>query len=99
MDWQAQLTVVVTTAYAMALGGVIGLERELKKGLAYLETCRVCATRESVNGCVHCRQDHGMEGEPALVAGITVGNEMVRPRGPREGLIRVEDVGRRGERE
>jgi MerR family transcriptional regulator, copper efflux regulator len=75
------------------------LERELKKGLAYLETCRVCATRESVNGCVHCRQDHGMEGEPALVAGITVGNEMVRPRGPREGLIRVEDVGRRGERE
>jgi DNA-binding transcriptional MerR regulator len=46
------------------------IERELLEGLAYLETCRVCATRESVEGCVHCRQDHGMSHEPALVAGI-----------------------------
>lgn len=30
MEWQAQLTVVATTAYAMVLGGVIGFERELK---------------------------------------------------------------------
>src|SRR5262252_3210732 len=35
------------------------LERELQQGLAYLETCRVCATPGvSVNGCVHCQQDH-----------------------------------------
>jgi DNA-binding transcriptional MerR regulator len=47
------------------------LEQELIEGLAYLETCRVCATRESVDGCVHCRQgDHGTNREPALVAGI-----------------------------
>ena len=73
------------------------LERELVKGLAYLETCRVCATRESVNGCVHCRQDHGMTGEPALVAGIMVAPES-RARTTREGLIRVEDLERRNER-
>lgn len=30
MDLEAQLTVVATTGYAMALGGVIGFEREMK---------------------------------------------------------------------
>lgn len=29
-NWPAQLSVILTTAYAMALGGVIGWERELK---------------------------------------------------------------------
>ena len=49
------------------------LERELRQGLAYLETCKVCSTHESVRGCVTCSQDHGMEQEPALLAGITRG--------------------------
>src|SRR5881296_974823 len=41
------------------------LERELERGLAYLETCRECATPSTaVNGCVHCAQDHGMKEEP-----------------------------------
>jgi len=47
------------------------LELELRQGLAYLETCKVCPTHESVKGCVSCSQDHGMEHEPALLAGIT----------------------------
>jgi MerR family copper efflux transcriptional regulator len=46
------------------------LERELTEGLRYLETCRECATPETVKGCVRCTQDHGMKDEPALVAGI-----------------------------
>ena len=68
------------------------LERELVEGLNYLETCRVCATRESVSGCVHCRQDHGMTAEPALVAGIT------RARGgkSRSPIVRVDEIARRG---
>ena len=49
------------------------LERELEQGLAYLETCKACSTHESVKGCVTCSQDHGMEHEPALLAGITGG--------------------------
>ncbi|MGH7741490.1 MAG: MerR family transcriptional regulator, partial [Candidatus Eiseniibacteriota bacterium] len=46
------------------------LEQELMQGLRYLETCRVCAAPAAVKGCVSCKQDHGMEAEPALVAGI-----------------------------
>src|SRR5512140_442066 len=46
------------------------LESELTEGLAYLETCRQCSSPEDVQGCVNCAQDHGMNGEPALVAGI-----------------------------
>lgn len=38
MDWQAQLVVVATTAYAMTLGGVIGFERELKNRPAGFRT-------------------------------------------------------------
>jgi putative Mg2+ transporter-C (MgtC) family protein len=38
MDWEAQLTVVATTAYAMALGGIIGFERELKQRPAGFRT-------------------------------------------------------------
>jgi DNA-binding transcriptional MerR regulator len=69
------------------------LEGELRQGLAYLETCRVCATREATRGCVHCQQDHGMSDEPALVAGI-----MATPgRGGHRatavpGLVRVETI-------
>lgn len=47
------------------------LERELTEGLAYLETCKICPTQESVDVCVGCSQDHGMAREPALLAGIT----------------------------
>jgi len=66
------------------------LERELLEGLAYLETCRECATPAAVGGCVHCTQDHGMREEPALVAGITAAPRPgVAPRPP---LVRVEDV-------
>jgi MerR family copper efflux transcriptional regulator len=73
------------------------LESELVKGLDYLETCRVCATRESVEGCVHCHQDHGMN-EPALVAGImTHSNQapVVRSRSGRADFVRVEEIGRK----
>src|SRR5439155_24640256 len=64
------------------------LERELTQGLAYLETCRVCATPEaSVRACVDCGQDHGMAHEPALVAGITSEAERMRRAG--RGFVRV----------
>ena len=72
------------------------LERELTEGLAYLETCRACATPDvNVKGCVQCGQDHGMEREPALVAGITSASERVRRAG-RGGLVRVERTGSTG---
>lgn len=38
MDWKAELTVVATTAYAMALGGIIGFEREMKNRPAGFRT-------------------------------------------------------------
>src|SRR5688572_33491787 len=37
-DWQAQLVVVGTCAYAMLLGGAIGVERELKNRPAGFRT-------------------------------------------------------------
>ena len=52
------------------------LEHELVEGLAYLETCRVCGEPGDVECCVNCTQDHGLEREPALVAGF---------KGPRDG--------------
>ena len=67
------------------------LEQELSQGLAYLETCRVCATPTAVNGCVHCTQDHGMAMEPALVAGVTSARESSR-KIARNGFVRVEDI-------
>jgi len=68
------------------------LEQELAEGLAYLETCRECATPEApVNGCAHCTQDHGMKEEPALVAGIVTRPERTRRSG-RAGIVRVEDI-------
>jgi len=69
------------------------LERELERGLAYLETCRACATPSTaVKGCVHCTQDHGMKEEPALVAGIVSSPEPVRRSG-RISFIRAEEIG------
>jgi DNA-binding transcriptional MerR regulator len=56
------------------------LEQELVKGLAYLETCRVCGEPGTVERCVGCTQDHGLEAEPALVAGF---------KGARDGARRV----------
>ena len=38
MDWHPQLSVVVTTGYAMVLGGVIGFEREMKNRPAGFRT-------------------------------------------------------------
>src|SRR5436309_4360047 len=69
------------------------LERELVQGLAYLETCRVCGTREPVSGCITCQQDHGMEMEPVLVAGLMSGPERA-PRRARTGFVPIEDLHR-----
>ncbi|TMQ72298.1 MAG: MerR family transcriptional regulator [Candidatus Eisenbacteria bacterium] len=64
------------------------LERELTQGLAYLETCRECATpAASVKACVDCGQDHGMTHEPTLVAGIT--SDVDRTRHGARGYVRV----------
>jgi hypothetical protein len=72
------------------------LERELTQGLAYLETCRACATPQApVGGCVHCDQDHGMADEPALVAGILSEPERARRRMARGEFVPVEELGRR----
>ncbi|MBI1795874.1 MAG: MerR family transcriptional regulator [Candidatus Eisenbacteria bacterium] len=68
------------------------LEGELEQGLAYLETCRACATPEApVKACARCGQDHGMAGEPALVAGITATPERGR-RGARGPFVRLEEL-------
>lgn len=65
------------------------LEQELSAGLAYLQTCRVCATPSAVSACVNCSQDHGMSGEPALVAGITSAPGLARTALP--GLLNIEE--------
>lgn len=69
------------------------LELELVEGLRYLETCQVCATPSAVKGCASCKQDHGMEAEPALVAGIITPPGTAR-RSTRAGFVPVSDVGR-----
>lgn len=56
------------------------LEKELIDGLAYLETCRVCGEPGNVDCCVECAQDHGVDHEPALLAGF---------KGTRDGARRV----------
>lgn len=80
------------------------LERELLEGLAYLETCKVCPTHESVDGCVHCSHDHGMQDEPALLKGfMSAPDSGTRTRrttirgGPgRAGLVTLEALERGG---
>ena len=71
------------------------LERELLDGLAYLRACGVCETHESTMGCVRCEHDHGMSGEPALLAGITSGTDgRRRPGGRRGDFVPLREVGR-----
>lgn len=69
-------------------------ETELLAGLAYLETCKVCATHEPTTGCVHCTQDHGMKTEPSLVAGITSAPHGARPRRAPAAFVRADEIGR-----
>jgi DNA-binding transcriptional MerR regulator len=69
------------------------LERELEEGLAYLETCRECASPDDVHRCVHCEQDHGMQHEPALLAGITTAPGARRAARPN--LVRLEHISNR----
>ena len=67
------------------------LERELDQGLAYLQTCRECATPDvPVKACANCGQDHGMAHEPPLVAGITSTAERAR-RGSPGGFVRLSE--------
>jgi DNA-binding transcriptional MerR regulator len=69
------------------------LEGELTDGLAYLETCRACPTPISTaRGCVRCQQDHGMEQEPALLAGFKTAAPGRAPRRSRPGLVGVEEI-------
>ncbi len=65
------------------------LEQELLEGLAYLETCRECASPSDVRTCVRCTQDHGMKGDPALVAGLKSSPDAAHPR---SGIVRVEEI-------
>ena len=66
------------------------LEQELVAGLDYLETCRVCGEPGDVECCVNCTQDHGVDREPALVAGFKGTRDGAR-RIPRPALVHVEE--------
>jgi DNA-binding transcriptional MerR regulator len=66
------------------------LEQELVAGLEYLETCRVCGEPGAVECCVHCTQDHGVGGEPALLAGFKGARDGAR-RTPRSMLVNVQE--------
>jgi DNA-binding transcriptional MerR regulator len=69
------------------------LERELAAGLTYLEACRVCeAPAPTAKGCVRCQQDHGMEQEPALVAGLMNTSPGRGPRRTRPAFVSVEEI-------
>lgn len=74
-----------------AIGRHRKLEQELMEGLAYLETCRECATPSAVTACCGCEQDHGMPEKPALVAGFTSAPGTAR-RNARPGFVRVEEI-------
>jgi len=70
------------------------LERELADGLAYLEACRACECDASAGVvCVGCRRDHGMEQEPALVAGLMNTSPRPAARRARGGLVRLDEIG------
>ena len=66
------------------------LEQELVDGLAYLDACRVCGEPGAVDCCVTCTHDHGVEREPALVAGFKGTRDGAR-RVVRPALVNVED--------
>ena len=70
------------------------LERELVAGLAYLEACRVCGEPGNVGCCVACTHDHGVDREPALVAGFKGARDGAR-RVVRPALVNVEEHSRR----
>lgn len=67
------------------------LEKELLEGIAYLETCCGCGSPAAVEGCVNCTQDHGMQEEPALVAGIMSAPDAAKKR-RRPAFVKVEDI-------
>lgn len=66
------------------------LEQELLESLAYLDTCRECATPSAVTACCDCEQDHGMAEPPALVAGVTSAPGAARRTRP--GFVRIRDI-------
>jgi MerR family copper efflux transcriptional regulator len=66
------------------------LETELVAGLEYLETCRMCGETGTVDRCVECVHDHGVEQEPALVAGFKGAKDGAR-RVARPALVNVEE--------
>jgi len=67
------------------------LEHELLAGLEYLETCRMCGEPgSSTECCVGCTQDHGVEREPALLAGFRGAKDGGR-RALRPVLVNVEE--------
>jgi MerR family transcriptional regulator, copper efflux regulator len=69
------------------------LELELAAGLSYLEACRVCAAPASTaKGCVGCQQDHGMEQEPALVAGLKSASPGRSPRRSHPVFVSVAEI-------
>jgi DNA-binding transcriptional MerR regulator len=67
------------------------LEKELLEGIAYLKTCCECGSPAAVDGCVNCTQDHGMQEEPALVAGITSAPDAAKKR-RRPAFVKVEEI-------
>jgi DNA-binding transcriptional MerR regulator len=66
------------------------LEQELLAGLEYLETCRMCGETGTVDRCVKCTHDHGVEHDPALVAGFKGARDGAR-RVARPALVHVEE--------
>jgi MerR family copper efflux transcriptional regulator len=76
-----------------AIGRSQHLESELAAGLSYLEACLVCAAPASTaKGCVGCRQDHGMEEAPALVAGLKNASPGRGPRRPHPVFVGVAEI-------
>jgi len=67
------------------------LERELSEGLSYLETCRWCSQPSEFGICSSCPQDHSMDREPALVAGLTQAPGPARAR-VRPGFVRLDEI-------
>ena len=71
------------------------LERELQESLRYLDTCTQCSPAFTTDTCPHCPQDHGMEREPALVAGLFSQPEhATRRAASKAGFVRAVDIGR-----
>jgi DNA-binding transcriptional MerR regulator len=67
------------------------LEKELLDGIAYLKACCDCGAPAAVDGCVNCTQDHGMQEEPALLAGIMSAPDAAKKR-RRPAFVKVEEI-------